>query len=709
MGLTSRSTGRAVSDLQTIRHEKGETVVALAGNPNVGKSTLFNALTGMSQHTGNWCGKTISSAQGRCRSAKRDYIIADLPGTYSLLARSAEERVARDFLCFGGAEAVIVVCDATCLERNLILALQIMECCDRVLLCVNLLDEARRKGIWVDLEGLSRRLGIPVVGSVARDKKSLGRVLDALDALVEGPAPAPLRVAYGHELEDALDELTPPLEAALAGRFPARWFTLRLLEGDRGACDAVQDALGLDVAKLPGVERALGKARSILSAWGVEKGKLSDAIASAFVKTAQSICEEAVRAADGGYCASDRKADRILTSRAAGYPLMLLLLLLVFYLTIEGANALSDLLGAALFRFQDWLWVFFQSLDAPEWLSGALVLGAYRVLAWVVSVMLPPMAIFFPLFTLLEDVGYLPRIAYNLDKPFQRCGACGKQALTMCMGFGCNAAGVVGCRIVDSPRERLLATVTNSLVPCNGRFPALISLLTMFFAAGRTAGLWGALLLTGAILLGVAATFFSTWLLSKTLLRGLPSSFTLELPPFRKPQVGRVIVSSIMDRTVFVLGRAAAVAAPAGLLLWILANVNAGGMSLLAHFAAFLDPLGRLLGMDGTILLAFILGLPANEIVLPIILMTYTAQGSLQQTGGAAEMKAVLSANGWTWVTALCVTLFLLFHWPCSTTLLTVKKETGSWKWTALAALLPTVLGTLCCLLVATAARVILH
>ncbi len=699
MGLTNRSTGRAAARDAGCA-AAGEHVIALAGNPNVGKSTLFNALTGLNQHTGNWSGKTVSTAQGRCRSARREYLLVDLPGTYSLLARSVEEEVARDFLCRGEAEAVIVVCDGTCLERNLNLALQVMECGKRVLLCVNLLDEAKRKHIRVDLDGLSRRLGVPVVGCVARDKKSLGKLLDALDALVDGAPCNPLQVRYNMAVEDALLCLTPSLERAPRGCCPARWLALRLLEGGASG-EAKQWASEGEAAA------ALEKARAVLSAYGLDREGFQDAVAAGLVETAQAVCAETVRVPKEGYDAADRRLDRLLTSRATGYPVMLALLLLVFYLTIAGANALSDVLGAALFWLQDRLSALFALLGAPDWLHGALVLGAYRVLAWVVSVMLPPMAIFFPLFTLLEDVGYLPRIAYNLDKPFQRCSACGKQALTMCMGFGCNAAGVVGCRIIDSPRERLLATVTNALVPCNGRYPALLAVLAMFFAGGALAQLQSAVLLTCVIVLGVAATFFATWLLSKTLLRGLPSSFTLELPPYRRPQVGQVIVRSVVDRTAFVLARAAAVAAPAGLLLWILANVTVGDASLLAHCAAFLDPLGRLLGMDGVILLAFILGLPANEIVLPIILMAYTAQGSLQQLGGAAEMKTILTANGWTWTTALCVVLFLLLHWPCSTTLLTIKKETGSWKWTALAALLPTLLGMTACFLVAALARLL--
>ena len=405
-----------------------------------------------------------------------------------------------------------------------------------------------------------------------------------------------------------------------------------------------------------------------------------------------------------GYNDGDRRLDKVLTSKWAGYPIMLALLALVFWITITGANYPSALLSDLLFQVQDRLLGVFHYIGAPEWLTGMLVLGIYRVLAWVVSVMLPPMAIFFPMFTLLEDSGYLPRIAYNLDKPFKCCHACGKQALTMCMGFGCNAAGIVGCRIIDSPRERLIAMVTNNFVPCNGRFPTLIAIISMFFvgvAGGAGNTLLSSLLLTLLILFGILMTFAVSKALSMTVLKGVPSSFTLELPPYRRPQIGKVIVRSIFDRTLFVLGRAIVVAAPAGLLIWIMANVYVGDLSLLAHCSAFLDPFARLMGLDGVILMAFILGLPANEIVIPIIIMAYMAQGSLLEFDSLTQLKELLVANGWTWVTAVCTMLFSLMHWPCSTTLLTIRKETGGWKWVIASFLIPTLCGIALCMLVA--------
>jgi ferrous iron transport protein B len=621
MGLTRGSTGRGAEDtgLNLRRRRESDLMVALAGNPNVGKSSVFNALTGSRQHTGNWPGKTVCSAQGRCETAARGYILVDLPGCYSLAARSPEEEVARDFIRSGQVDAVCVVCDATCLERNLILALQVMETGVPTLLCVNLMDEARRKGIRVDVPLLSEKLGVPAVGVSAHKRATLSALTHALDAL---PESAPL---------------------------PA----------------------------------------------GEDSGDVS-----ALVRRAEALAGEVVSRNGQHREDRDRRIDAVLTGRVGAWPAMLALLALVFYLTLTGANYPSALLSRVLFGLQDTLMNWANAMGMPAFLSGALILGVYRTLAWVVSVMLPPMAIFFPLFTLLEDAGFLPRVAYDLDSAFHRCSACGKQALTMCMGFGCNAAGVSGCRIIDSPREKLIAILTNSFVPCNGRFPTLIAVISMFFAPdGGT--FFAALILTGVILLGIAMTFAASKLLSATVLRGEASSFTLELPPYRMPQIGRVLVRSVFDRTLFVLGRAVVVAAPAGLLIYLIGNITVGGTSLLSLCAGALDPFARLLGLDGVILMAFLLGFPANEIVVPILLMAYLSGGSLVDTPALSELHTLLLGCGWSWRTAACMLIFCLFHWPCSTTLLTIRRETGSAKWTALAFLLPTVIGMLLCFLFA--------
>lgn len=689
---------------------KNQFSVALSGNPNVGKSTLFNSLTGSSQHTGNWAGVTVSCFKGSCSSKKYNYVFADLPGTYSLMAHSAEEALARDGICFGNCDAAVVICDSTCLERNLNLVLQILETGIPAMVCVNFMDEAVKKNIRIDLPALSRELSAPVAGTTARKKRSLEHFLDRLDETVDHPDTEPFHISYDAAVEQAISMLLPFTEP-LSSRLSPRWLALRLLENDPGLLRSLNTFLGRDLSEDDALCQAVRQARSHLDQAGIFEDDLKDRIVSGIVNTAESIASRTVSLPEKPYGKRDAFWDRILTGRLAGYPAMIGLLALIFWLTITGANYPSALLSSLFFSFQEKLTAAFMAVNAPQWLHGILVLGVYRVLAWVISVMLPPMAIFFPLFTLLEDFGYLPRIAYNLDRPFQCCKACGKQALTMAMGFGCNAAGVTGCRIIDSPRERLIAILTNSFVPCNGRLPALVTLITLFFTGASSAGpissLRPALILTFFILTGVAATFFVSRLLSATVLKGVPSSFTLELPPYRRPQIGRVIWRSILDRTLFILGRAAAVAAPAGLVIWILANVSIGDISLLARFSGYLDPIGRLMGMDGVILMAFILGLPANEIVIPIIIMAYTSQGTLIEPGNLSDLHTLLISQGWTWVTALCTMVFFLFHWPCSTTLMTIKKETGSLKWTCLAVLLPTACGVILCMAITAFSRLL--
>ncbi len=474
MGLTNTSTGflTAPSDLEIKKRSDSDFVIALAGNPNVGKSTLFNGLTGLHQHTGNWPGKTVTNAQGYHSTAKNDFVLVDIPGTYSLMAHSAEEEVARNFLCFGGCDGVVVVCDATCLERNMNLVLQTLELTPNVLLCVNLMDEAKRKGISINTQKLAQILGISVVSISAQDNLDLKKVAVGLDDLVSSSTAAtPYAVRYPAPLEQAVGRLEPALRQKLGEPLSCRWLALRLLELEPTLLRELHAHLGEDILDDQDIALALEEANQILTAAGLDAQSLSDTIVSTLVAQGEDIAQRVVYSRGSGYSNLDRKLDELLTSRLTGYPILLALLTLVFWLTIAGANVPSAMLADSLFWVQDRLTELFQYFGAPDWLHGMLVLGVYRVLAWVVSVMLPPMAIFFPLFTLLEDGGYLPRVAYMLDKPFQRCRACGKQSLTMAMGLGCNAAGVIGCRIIDSPRERMLAVVTNSLIPCNGRLP----------------------------------------------------------------------------------------------------------------------------------------------------------------------------------------------------------------------------------------------
>lgn len=690
---------------RALKRMDGDVVVALGGNPNVGKSTVFNQLTGLRQHTGNWPGKTVASAEGRYRYRGVGYIMVDIPGTYSLMANSQEEEIARDFICFGEPDVTVVVADATCLERNLNLLLQVTEITNRVVLCVNLMDEAKKKRIRVDLAALSGALGVPVVGASARSGKGLKELMEAVSGVASGAlTPEPPRVPYPEAVERAVSHLEPAVKRLLKGRLGSRWVALRLLDGDGSLLRSLSEWLGRDILEDAEVAARFHEAAGELARQGITQERFRDLLVSGIVSACERAARQAVSVEEARYLTRDQKIDRVLTSKAFGIPAMIGLLMGIFWLTITGANAPSRLISGVLTSLMEPLRGAVASLRAAPWLTGLLIDGMYKTLSWVVSVMLPPMAIFFPLFTLLEDLGYLPRVAFNLDEHFRRARAHGKQSLTMMMGFGCNACGVTGCRIIDSPRERLIAILTNCFVPCNGRFPTLIAIIAMFFAGGP---MTPTLMLTGAILFSVLLTLAVSRLLSATILRGVPSSFQLELPPYRRPQIGKVIVRSILDRTVFVLGRAAAVAAPAGLVIWLMANIPAGGGSALTACAGFLDPLGHLMGLDGTILMAFLLGFPANEVVIPILIMSYMRSGSLTDFASLDGLRALFVSHGWTWLTALNAMLFSLMHWPCGTTLITIRRETGSRKWTLAAFLIPTILGVAACALVAGAARLL--
>ena len=689
-----------------------EKVVALAGNPNVGKSTVFNALTGLKQHTGNWPGKTVECAKGNVEDKGNKFQLVDLPGSYSLLAHSEEEEIARDFICFEKPDAVIVVCDGTTLERNMNLVLQIMETTKNVILCVNLLDEAKRKNIEINLNKLSDILKIPVIGTAARSGKGLEKIFPSLYELFSNKKDDIYIVRYPEELEREISILQEDLEKFLPDTLNARWAAVRILEDDKSFFESLSKYENIDLSANKNLDEKIKASRLRLQDKTYNLEKIKDSIVEAFVSNAEEICKDTVIYKNKNYNQRDRKLDKLFTSKTTGFLIMFLLLLGVFWITIAGANVPSDLINKLLFSWEDNILAFLKNIGLPKSIYGPLVFGVYRVVAWVISVMLPPMAIFFPLFTLLEDFGYLPRVAFNLDKYFQKCNACGKQALTMCMGFGCNAAGVTGCKIIDSPRERLIAILTNNFVPCNGRFPTIIATITMFlvmgFGGGFLSSLFSAFILALVIILGVFITILASKILSETLLKGIPSSFTLELPPYRVPQVGTVIVRSIFDRTIFVLGRAVVVAAPAGIIIWILANINFGDMSILNHLVNFLEPLARLMGLDGVILTAFLLGSPANEIVVPIIIMTYLSKGSLLEIDDINVMRNLLVNNGWTIITAINVILFSLMHWPCGTTLLTIHKETGSIKWTVISFLLPTVFGIVSCICFTSLAKLFL-
>lgn len=657
--------------------EEKRPCIALAGNPNTGKSTLFNALTGLKQHTGNWSGKTVGRAEGRFWLGKKEAVLVDLPGIYSLFSAGAEEACARDFLAFGGADAVAVVVDASCLERHLPLALQVMELMPRCVLCLNLSDEAEKKGIHIDEKKLSALTGVPVVKTAARTGRGLSDLTAALEQVME-QEPHVRHTPFHKALPAAFEEL--------------------LAEGEDLLPESRNRPLLLDFLwqkeedVLPDAELRNWQSRCRAYFAGEEE-------VFALYRKERSLCfQKRAETLASAVCKKDEiqadttaQMDKLFLRKRTGVPVMLLLLALVFWITAVGANAPSQWLMSAFTQ----LGTECRSVlvSSPVWLESLLMDGVFLTVSWVVSVMLPPMAIFFPMFTLLEDCGLLPRIAFQLDGLFRRAGAHGKQALTLCMGFGCNAAGVTACRIIDSPRERLIAILTNNFVPCNGRFPTILLLTAVFLSAGKA---WmSGFTLFVVIGISVGMTLLVSFFLSRTVLKGMPSAFVLELPPFRRPQIGQVLVRSLLDRTIFVLGRAITAAAPAGAVIWLLQRIPVGDGTLLTQIALFLEPLGGLMGLSGPILLAFLLGLPANEIVLPILLMFYSQSGMLME--GGSQTGAMLMANGWTWTTAVCAILFSLNHFPCATTLLTIRKETDSWRWTAVSFLLPTAIGICLC------------
>lgn len=691
MGLTNTSSRKKYMKDGFNTEDMGKKIVCLLGNPNTGKSSIFNSLTGMHQHTGNWSGKTVVNTYGEYSHNNEEYGIVDLPGIYSILSYSQEEEVAREFICFGKYDILVLVCDMTCLERNLNIFFQMLELNNRIIICLNLYDEAKKKNIIVDIKKMEKMLGVPVVVTSVKDGMGIEDLKDKIEDVVNNKYEFNTKgILYGKDIEERILDIEDK-STFLVNFENRRWFSLRILDSPVNFFDFMRDYL---------TDEEFTKIEEIKGDYSKEDSeKIREGIIENIYERCRNVKEKCVREI-GDKHLRDRKIDDILTSKRYGIPIMFGLLAIVLFITITLSNIPSSMLSNLFSFLEIKLSEFLMFIHLPKVIHDIFVYGIFRITGWVIAVMLPPMAIFFPLFTFLEDLGYLPRVAFNMDHLFKKAGCHGKQCLTMCMGFGCNSAGVIGTRIIESKRERLIAIITNNFVPCNGRFPTLIVLSTIFFSVTTNMffnSMITALIVTMLVLIGVGVTLIVSYILTKTLLKGEPSSFALELPPYRKPRLRTILYTSLVDRTIFVLGRAVGVAAPFGIIIWGLANIYINDISLLNYIIGFLNPLGNLIGLDGATLSAFFIGIPANEIVMPILLMSYLSTGTLVDFDTTNSLAVILRDNGWTFITAINAMLFSLLHFPCSTTLWTIKKETGSYKWTFISFLIPTVIAFVVC------------
>lgn len=644
--------------------------ILLVGNPNVGKSSIFNILTHSHEHTGNWTGKTVKLA--RKNIINTSYTLIDLPGIYSLSSLSDEEIVAKDTLLFEQYEKIIYVMDSSNIEKNLHLLLQILEINKNIILCLNMVDELDIKGIKINDKKLSEILGIKVIR--CSTSKNIG-IKELIESLNE-ESKSSYNYVYDYNIEKGISDIFE----YLTHQFKSRFIALKLLEKDITLVDSIKTKYKLDIIDKD-IQNYL---------MHVNSEEISDSVSSLLNNISKKIYNEVV---DTSKEKEIGTIDKIFSKKIYALPIMFIIMFGIFFITIVLANYPSELLSLIFNKFEICLVNLSNILKIPSYIYEPIIYGIYRVVSFIVSVMFPPLVIFFFLFTYAEESGILPRLAFNFDKVFKCSGCHGKQALTICSGFGCNACAIVGSRIIDSKRDKLIAILTNSFIPCNGRFPMIIALITMFFTNSNNK-LQVSLYLTLFVILAILVSLLTSFILSKTILKGYNGFFILELPDYKKVKFKKVLKNSLIYKSLSILKKAVLVSIPCGIIIYLMTNTTIGNLSLFKIASNFLEPFGKLLGLDGVILLSFFLALPANEIVLPIIIMGYLGSKNVPMISNYLTIKEVLINNSWTYMTALSTILFSIMHFPCGTTLATIKSEVGT-KWMIYSFFIPLITGIL--------------
>lgn len=642
--------------------------ILLCGNPNVGKSSIYNILTHSHEHTGNWTGKTVELSTKKIVGT--DYYLVDLPGIYSLSSLSEEENIAKMTMLFSDYKSIIYVVDATQIEKNLNLLFQILQINKNIILCINMIDELENKNIKLDTNILSNILGIKVIKFSTYKNIGYNELIEAIkeDNYCE------YNYYYNEEIEKHINNISSYLPVG----FNNRYMSISVLNKDEYLVKYVKERYGINLEN--------NDVKNYIM--NINSEEISDQI-SIKINTLSRIVTNEVFKKSGENSIS--LLDKIFSNKIYSIIMMTFIMFLIFLITITLANYPSDLLGELFNKFEYFIYKLCLNFNIPKVIYEPILFGVYRVVTFIISVMFPPLVIFFIMWTYAEESGILPRIAFNFDKICSYSNCHGKQCLTMCSGFGCNACAVVGARIMDNKRDRIIAILTNSFIPCNGRFPMIIAIITMFLVNSNNKILVS-IYLCGFVILAMIISFLISFILSKTILKGYPSFFVLELPEYKKVKLSKILKTSIVYKSLSILKKAILVSIPAGLIIWLLTNININNMSVFLIISNFLDKFAKIIGLDGNILLSFILALPANEIVLPIIIMGYLGNSNISLISDYIGIKSILLNNGWTVNTAICTILFSLMHFPCGTTLSTIKSEIG-YKWAFYSFIIPLITG----------------